>query len=69
MKHPQLEMKFIKWQTTIGKGKRVSILKCHQPCHPDSGCDECIDYWQRMINEGFWDNQGWTDKAWKEWFK
>ena len=41
--------------------------ECQEPCHPDSGCPGCTDYWARMINEGFWDPRGkWTDKGWRE---
>jgi len=41
---------------------------CHQPCHPDSGCPYCSDYWQRMISEGYWDRdrKRWTNKGWRE---
>lgn len=39
---------------------------CGQPCSPNSACDECVDYWQRMVNEGLWDREQhrWTDKGW-----
>jgi len=39
---------------------------CDRPCHPDAHCDECTEYWQRMIREGYWDNERhmWTDKGW-----
>lgn len=38
------------------------------PCHPDSQCLECADYWQRMIAEGYWDQERsrWTDKGWTD---
>ena len=41
---------------------------CRQPCDPNVGCGECADYWQRMINQGFWDQtrQRWTEKGWRE---
>ena len=41
---------------------------CHKPCDPNSGCDECSDYWRRMEVEGFWDRQErrWTAKGWRE---
>ena len=42
-------------------------LECRNPCPPDDACDECADYWHRMRDEGFWDNQrGWTDKGMRE---
>jgi hypothetical protein len=45
--------------------------ECQQPCDPDVSCDECAGYWERMINEGFWDlkNHRWTDKGWREFTK
>lgn len=38
---------------------------CGQPCSPDCACDECADYWQRMVDEGLWDKERhkWTDKG------
>ena len=39
---------------------------CQKPCHPDSGCEECSGYWDRMIFEGFWDGGKWTEKGWRE---
>ena len=41
---------------------------CERPCDPDNACDECAEYWQRMIREGYWDKdrQRWTDKGWRE---
>lgn len=41
---------------------------CAKPCHPDSGCGECADYWQRMIREGFWDmgRKRWTERGMRE---
>ena len=41
---------------------------CRKPCDPDLGCPECADYWQRMVNEGFWDmdRHHWTEKGWRE---
>ncbi len=41
---------------------------CRQPCDPDVGCPKCADYWQKMIDEGFWDRDRhrWTEKGWKE---
>lgn len=44
--------------------------QCSKPCSPDSACDECVEYWDRMRREGCWiDGEGWTDKAVKEWSK
>lgn len=45
-----------------------AIDECGKPCHPDSGCPACADYWQRMINEGFWDERRklWTDAGFAE---
>ena len=41
---------------------------CERPCDPDNACDECAEYWQRMIREGYWDKDRhrWTDKGWRE---
>ncbi len=42
---------------------------CRLPCDSDTGCPECsTTYWQRMVEEGYWDNNEhkWTDKGWKE---
>jgi hypothetical protein len=43
-------------------------LTCRHPCHPSAGCGECADYWQRMINEGFWDEsrEEWTSKGMRQ---
>ena len=40
--------------------------ECGKPCPPDSACEECEAYWQRMIAEGYWDGHRWTDKGWRE---
>lgn len=42
--------------------------ECGGPCHPDAACPACIDYWARMIAEGYWDEQRsqWTDKGWAD---
>lgn len=39
---------------------------CGRPCDPQAPCDECDEYWQRMMHEGYWDNRRrqWTDKGW-----
>jgi len=43
---------------------------CEKPCHPDSGCPICAEYWDRMRHEEFWkDGSGWTEKARREWVK
>ena len=39
---------------------------CQKPCHPDSGCDGCAAYWDRMMAEGYWDKGRWTEKGWRE---
>lgn len=40
------------------------------PCPPEAHCPKCAPYWARMREEGFWDeDEGWTDKAMKEWMK
>lgn len=41
---------------------------CGCPCNPDSPCDECAPYWQRMIEEGVWDEEKhqWTEKKWND---
>lgn len=41
---------------------------CGRPCDPNSPCDECADYWNRMVTEGYWnrDKHQWTDKGWRE---
>lgn len=42
--------------------------KCEKPCSPNSGCEECASYWERMISEGYWDKKRhrWTTKWWRE---
>lgn len=36
---------------------------CDAPCQYP-GCDECRDYWLRMVAEGRWEpGRGWTDKG------
>lgn len=39
---------------------------CQKPCHPNSNCEYCTEYWQRMIREGYWDAERgrWTEKGW-----
>jgi hypothetical protein len=41
---------------------------CEEPCDPESSCDFCAPYWQRMVSEGYWDRERhcWTHKGWKE---
>ena len=40
---------------------------CGQPCPPDIDCEECVRYWARMRDEGYWkDITGWTDKGLRE---
>lgn len=44
--------------------------ECGEPCPYDQACEECRDYWERMIHEAFWQPEaGWTDKAFKQWVK
>lgn len=42
--------------------------ECQCPCDPDSGCEHCADYWQRMVDEGLWDmdRHEWTQKGWNQ---
>jgi hypothetical protein len=42
--------------------------KCGHPCGPNNPCDECADYWARMIREGYWDDvlHQWTRKGIEE---
>ena len=42
--------------------------ECERPCDPNSACDECSEYWERMETEGYWDRQQhrWTDRGWHE---
>ena len=41
---------------------------CRKPCDPNAGCEECAEYWERMIREGFWnmERHEWTSKGWRE---
>ena len=36
---------------------------CQEPCDPAVGCEQCVEYWQRMETEGLWDmkNHCWTE--------
>ena len=40
---------------------------CENPCHPNSGCEDCEAYWQLMISEGYWDEDAaqWTSEGMK----
>ena len=42
--------------------------ECGKPCSPNSPCDECAPYWERMRAEGYWDQERhrWTDRGWRE---
>ena len=44
---------------------------CGMPCDPNDACEECEAYWQRMIDEGFWDEEKhcWTDAGMEEMFR
>jgi hypothetical protein len=47
-----------------------AAIECESPCAPDAACEECIVYWARMRDEGYWkDGSGWTDKGMKEMLK
>lgn len=39
---------------------------CGHPCPPDASCEECALYWQRMEDEGLWQNGQWTNKGMQE---
>ena len=43
--------------------------ECENPCHPDSGCPECADYWERVVAEGLWADGQWTDAGVREMLK
>lgn len=37
---------------------------CGNPCSLEEACDQCVEYWQMMRDEGYWkDGTGWTDKG------
>lgn len=42
--------------------------ECGHPCQPDNPCTECAEYWLRMVQDGYWDEElgRWTDKGWRE---
>ena len=41
--------------------------ECREPCPSHDPCDECAEYWQRMRDEGYWDDMhGWMDKGMRE---
>lgn len=41
---------------------------CGRPCDPDHHNLCCVDYWQRMVAEGYWNERRheWTAKGMKE---
>ena len=42
---------------------------CGHPCSPEVVyCDDCVEYWNRMEDEGLWDRKigRWTEKGWRE---
>jgi hypothetical protein len=39
---------------------------CEKPCVADSPCPNCMEYWNRIVSLGYWENGKWTDKAIKE---
>jgi hypothetical protein len=42
--------------------------QCRNPCDPTDNCPECADYWERMRQEGFWDEHAhrWTERGWRD---
>lgn len=46
----------------------MTRTSCGQPCDPNAPCDECADYWNRMVDAGYWnvEHHRWTDKGWRE---
>ncbi len=43
------------------------ITHCKKPCPTQQPCLSCQAYWQKMREEGYWeDGRGWTNKALKE---
>ena len=47
----------------------IILVDCGKPCAPgdDAPCDACVQYWNRMRREGFWDDSlGWTDAGMRE---
>lgn len=43
---------------------------CGKPCAPDTCCEECTGYWDRMRSEGYWkDGEGWTARGMREMMK
>lgn len=42
-----------------------SESQCGKPCDPESGCEECKEYWERMVREGLWNREEhkWTEKS------
>jgi hypothetical protein len=46
----------------IAVGVSVSD-ECEAPCEYP-GCEECAEYWHRMVEQGLWiPGNGWADKA------
>lgn len=43
--------------------------ECKHPCSFNNPCEQCAPYWQRMVSEGLWNGNGWTDKGMKEMMK
>ena len=44
---------------------------CEKPCDYSLICPMCSDYWDRMVDEGFWnvERREWTNKGYKEFMK
>lgn len=39
--------------------------RCGKPCPAEHFCEECREYWMRMVADGMWDpiRGEWTEKA------
>lgn len=46
----------------------IGAEDCGRPCPPEMRRDCCVEYWARMVAEGFWDANAhrWTAKGIKE---
>jgi hypothetical protein len=64
----------------VKDGKRTGVIhmrvcdanpvmkeECFRPCPFEVACSECEGYWDRMVNEGFFEpGVGWSQKALRE---
>ena len=41
-------------------------IECGKLYLPSSAYDDYTEYWNRMLDEGYWQNGRWTEKGWKE---